>query len=509
MPSWPWQPVLYEINTWVWLQELGHAAGRPVTLGSVPSAEWDALARLGIDAVWLMGVWQRSPEGLRIALQNTGKIADFRRALPDFTEADAVGSPYSVRGYVADERLGGRRGLAAARLELARRGVRLILDFVPNHVAPDHSWAGEHPDHFVLGDAQDLRREPDAFLEVAGRVIARGRDPFFPPWGDVLQLNAFAEGLRQAASETLAGIAAQCDGVRCDMAMLVMNDVFARTWGARAGPRPPVDYWPPLIAAVRERHPAFKFIAEAYWDLERALLEQGFDYCYDKGLYDRLVGGSAESVRQRLRADPAQQARLLRFIENHDEPRAAAAFTPERLRAAAVAFATLPGARLFHEGQFEGRRVRLPVFLVRRPAEPDHPELEAFYRRLLKTIAAPAFRDGDWRLLERVGWPENRSFEHVLAWGWEKGPERHVVVVNLSGVPAQARIRLPWADHVGRRLLLVDAFTDDVYDRDGGETLDPGLFVDLPAWGFHLLAARPNEGSRPDPAGFVQDAHAE
>jgi hypothetical protein len=344
----------------------------------------------------------------------------------------------------------------------------------------------------VLGDAADLARDPASFLEVAGRVIARGRDPFFPAWGDVLQVNAFAPGLRRAAADALSGIAEQCDGVRCDMAMLLLNDVFARTWGARAGPRPELDYWPPIIAALKQRHPGFAFIAEAYWDLEATLLQQGFDYCYDKTLYDRLAGGTARSVRDHVCADLPYQAHLVRFIENHDEPRAAAAFPPLRSRAAAVAFATLPGARLFHEGQLQGRRVRLPVFLVRQPAEAVDPALADFYRRLLDAIATPAFRDGDWRLLEPAGWPDNRSSENVLAWAWERGAERHVVVVNFSDAPAQARIPLPWTDIAGRSVVLVDAFSGEAYARESAELLDPGLFVDLPPWGFHLLTPAPS-----------------
>src|SRR5207302_1303439 len=157
--------------------------------------------------------------------------------------------------------------------------------FVPNHVAPDHPWTVEHPDRFIHDDTGE---------------IANGRDPYFPPWPDVVQLNAFSANLRAAAADTLATIADQCDGVRCDMAMLVMNDTFERTWGARAGPRPVDDYWPSLIPQVRKTHPNFLFIAEAYWDLEFALQQQGFDYCYDKRLYDRLLHEGAESVRLHL-----------------------------------------------------------------------------------------------------------------------------------------------------------------------------------------------------------------
>ena len=81
--EWPARPIIYEINTWVWLNDLSSQYKRTITLGTVPSQEWDAIATLGVDAVWLMGVWERSPEGIRIANENTGLVADFHRALPD------------------------------------------------------------------------------------------------------------------------------------------------------------------------------------------------------------------------------------------------------------------------------------------------------------------------------------------------------------------------------------------------------------------------------------------
>ena len=173
--------------------------------------------------------------------------------------------------------------------------------------------------------------------------------------------------------ETISEIAEQCDGIRCDMAMLLLNNVFERTWGARAGEKPVNDYWTAIIPAIKEKHREFKFIAEAYWDLEWELQQQGFDYCYDKKLYDRMEHGDPESVRQHLLADFCYQQKMVRFIENHDEPRAAGSFSSGKGRAAAVAILTLMGAKLLHEGQFEGRKVRLPVFLGRRPDEPvDH-----------------------------------------------------------------------------------------------------------------------------------------
>jgi hypothetical protein len=474
----PARPTLYELNTAVWLRRLGPG----VTLDTVPAAEWDALAALPVDAVWLMGVWRRSPAGLAIARSDPQLDAANRAALPDAHDADVIGSPYCVRDYVVDERFGGPEALAAARAALADRGLRLILDFVPNHVAPDHPWTRTRPECLLPGGEADGLRTPHG-------VFAKGRDPYFPPWPDVVQVNAFAPALRAAATETLIAIGGQCDGVRCDMAMLVTNAVFARTWGERAGPAPAEEYWTAVIPRVRAVHADFAFIAEAYWDMEWALQQQGFDYCYDKRLYDRLVHDSAVAVRAHLEAGADYQERLLRFVENHDEPRAAATFeNPAQARAAAVVMSTLQGARLYHDGQLEGRRTRIPVFLGRGPDEQPDAGLRAFYARLLSAVADSGLRAGDWRLCACEGWPDNASFRRLVAWCWATPGARHLVVVNLSGAPAQGRVRLPWGDLAGRTWQLTDRLDGRRFERAGDALADDGLYVALDGWGTHLLA---------------------
>jgi hypothetical protein len=478
---------VFEINTWVWLTDLSERYGMPVSLGSVPPTEWDSIAAYGFDAVWLMGVWERSPAGIGVANRNQGLLDDFRRALPDFHQRDNVGSPYCVRRYVVDARLGGPDGLATARRELAKRGMRLLLDFVPNHVAPDHPWVTEHPEYFIRGSVDDARNDPASHLDVDGQVIACGRDPYFPAWPDVLQLNAFDAGLRAAARETLLSIAGQSDGVRCDMAMLFLNPIFERTWGDRAGQRPQTEYWADVIPAVKHAHPDFLFIAEAYWDLEWELQQKGFDFCYDKRLYDRMEHDSPESVRLHLCADLEYQEKLLRFLENHDEPRAAATFSPSKGRAAAVAIATLPGAKLFYEGQFEGRKVRPPVFLGRRPQEPLDETLPAFYKKLMKTTDSPVFREGQWSLCERTGWPDNSSFQNLLCWNWVMGEKRYLIVVNFSDQSAQARVRVPWTDIQGQTVRLADLLSDLIFERKGDEMKGEGLYVELGPWAYHFL----------------------
>ena len=275
-----------------------------------------------------------------------------------------------------------------------------MLDFVPNHVAPDHPWVTEHPEYFVQGTPADLAADPASFVAIGDHVLACGRDPYFPAWTDVVQLDASRADVRRAAADLVASIAERCDGVRCDMAMLVLDDVFARTWGPRASGGPVPDggrgYWPTVIGSVRKQHPDFVFWAEAYWDTEPTLVAQGFDACYDKRLYDRLVHREpAAAVRAHVGGEPAAaQAHRVRFVENHDEPRLASVLDPAAARAAATVGLTLPGVALLHEGQAEGRRVRVPVQLGRRPVEPVDADLRAWYDRLLGAMGG-GVRRGD------------------------------------------------------------------------------------------------------------------
>ena len=478
---------MYEVNTAVWLREVAERAGRStVGFAEVPDAVWDALAPPSTDAVWFMGVWERSPAGAAIAAANPDIERGCREALPDYGEADFLGSPYCIRDYRVDPRFGGRSGLAVARDALRRRGLRLLLDFVPNHVAPDHPWTTDHPEYFVRGTDGDVDADPQTWVRIGDHVLARGRDPYFPAWPDVVQLDAFAPALRDAAGATLADIASQCDGVRCDMGMLMLDDVFSSTWHGRTGPPLPEPYWPQVIARARAANPAFLLMAEVYWDREPDLLAQGFDLVYDKRLYDRLVDGDIDGVRAHLGADPDYQRHLVRFLENHDEPRAASAFgSSERERAAAVVSASVPGALLLHEGQLEGRRTRLPVFLDRRPQEPSDQPLMDFYARLLEALGP--MRDGAWSLCWTTGWPDNESHRALVATAWDTGDRRALVVANLSDAVADGVVHVPWEDVAGRSLRLVDVLSGDVFERDGSDVAANGIYVRLANWQAHIL----------------------
>ncbi len=346
----PLYPSLYQINTRVWLSEVSRALGRATTLADIPDSALDRVADLGFDWVWLLSVWQTGPAGRQMSRTNPEWRREFLDTLPDLTDDDIAGSGFAITGYTVDPGLGGDQALAELRGRLRQRGLRLMLDFVPNHTAIDHPWVETHPEYYVHGTELDLTRAPKNYVWVkrpgGDLLLAHGRDPFFPGWSDTLQLNYGNPATQDAMIEQLLKIAGQCDGVRCDMAMLVLPDVFERTWGMRTQP-----FWPNAIGCVRERVADFCFMAEVYWDLEWTMQQQGFDYAYDKRLYDRLVEGQAGPVRDHFRAGLDYQNRLARFLENHDEPRAAATFTREVHEAAAVITYLSPGLRFFHQGQ--------------------------------------------------------------------------------------------------------------------------------------------------------------
>jgi len=267
--------------------------------------------------------------------------------------------------------------------------------------------------------------------------------------------------------------------------MLVLPDVFESTWGIRADL-----FWPKATEAVRRKHPNFQFMAEVYWDREWTMQQQGFDYTYDKRLYDRLREGHARPVREHFLAGLDYQNKMARFLENHDEPRAASTFSPEVHEAAAVVTFLSPGLRFFHQGQFEGRRKRISPHLVRGPDEPIDERLKEFYGRLLAVLRRPVVREGKWQLLDCTpAWDGNWTHDCFLAFAWQgPGAERLLVTVNYAPNQSQCHVRLPFADLGNSQWRLQDLLGDATYDWDGNDLRGRGLYLDERPWSARVFA---------------------
>ncbi len=487
-------PHIYEINLMTWLFDLTRREGREINLRNIPRGEWRHLKEMGMDLIWLMGIWERSPYSVDRARDAPQLVQACRSILKDFEMRDIVGSPYAVHDYIPDHRFGSAEDLRALKNTLEDEGLFLILDFVPNHTACDHLWVKENPQRYIhrnLTSGEDC--DEGFFLvntESGKQCIAHGKDPYFPHWTDTAQINYWNPETLDAMAELLTELATYCHGLRCDVAMLVLGDVFQKTWGSfLKKPKDVCEFWPAAKKRLRSRHDRCLLIAEAYWGRGTELLNIGFDYAYDKDLYDLMVRRDIQGLRHTLSRPVADQERMLRFLENHDEPRAIEAFGRDRIKAAMLIHATLPGMRLWQHGQFEGSRVRMPVQLRRAPVEPVDQDLHRFSERLLMEVSHPVFHEGHWEMCATSGWEDNPSHEMLLTWTWGLDHERRLVAINFSesSIHGYVKIRSEWLPE-GEDLLLTDLLNGESFLRSRTELEESGLFVGLEKGDFHFLS---------------------
>jgi hypothetical protein len=496
-------PILWEVNLRCLLAECEATLGRPAGLSDLPDALLDLWQGRGVTHVWLMGLWPTGPRARRIALEHPDLRLIYDTVLPGWRPEDVAGSPYALAAYEVPETLGGRDALQRLRDRLHARGIGLLLDFVPNHVGLDHAWVREHPEWFV--NAAEPRpgtfeapstgtaaAESKSGPTSAPRWLAHGRDPYFPPWTDTAQLDHRSRATRRALVQTLAELAGLCDGVRCDMAMLVLRSVFHQTWSGWPMPADPAEgeFWAEAIETVRRSRPGFLFVAEAYWGLEDRLRELGFDYTYDKDLYDLLVRGDGPAIQQHLLSRaPEALAAGVHFLENHDEPRAAQTLPVQRHRAAAWTVMALPGMRFLHDGQCEGARARVPVQLRRRPAEPPDPGIVRIYEEIFRILPPAGIGRGRGSLLiPRAAWPGNPSGLSFVLILWQERPDRFTLVA-INHAPHPGQCRAPWpAEAVAARRWRVREHLAGWSDlRDGPTLAAEGIYLDLPEHGVQVL----------------------
>jgi len=486
-------PVLYEINTRIWLRRFDTSLKR-ATLQDVPEEYWYSLAKQGINYVWLMGIWQTTPSTINKYCFEPNLIEAYREALPDWKKEDVIGSPYAIDDYVINPQIGSEAELVALHKLLNKYNIGLVLDFVSNHFSADTSLLKNSSEIFLSAHFEHYKSEWNTFYHPQGTeeglYFAHGRDPFFPAWKDTVQVNYFNPLACQYMISSLLKVSKYCDGIRCDMAMLSTNEVFERTWGGVLSSQgynvPKTEFWMDAIHAVKAKFPDHLMIAEVYWDMEWKLQQLGFDFTYDKILTDRLETTNQFKIRGHLQAEDKYQAKSVHFLENHDETRSLKIFGIQKVKAAAIIAFTIQGMRFFYDGQFEGYMTHVPCQLGREPYEQINKEINKFYMRLLKIINQPIMHQGTWKLIEPLPtWGD--SYKNIFAWEWSFEKQRRLVVVNYSDSTASCRLTID-VNNYPEHILFTDILNTALYPRSTEQVKTNGLFVQLEPFNSHIFA---------------------
>jgi glycosidase len=482
---------LLEINTRVWIKRLA----KEKKISSIPDSQLDSWKKMGIDLIWLMGIWKNNLDVVNKYCFEPELISAYKDALKDWKNEDIIGSPYSIDKYEINPFLGNFDEIIELRRRLNKKGIKLILDFVSNHFSAESSLIWSNKEIFLPADEFIFNNDPFTFYKSPANdkeYLAHGRDPLFPPWKDTAQVNIFSKEAREYLIEVLLRLTEICDGVRCDMAMLPLNNVFFNTWIGvikKYGiERPEKEFWGEAITIVKKKRKDFIFIAETYWDLEWQLQNLGFDFTYDKRLTDRLVGNDIQSIKDHLHADIEYQKKSVRFLENHDEDRAIVKFGRERSMAAAVIISTIPGMTFYFDGQCEGKRVKLPLQLGREPEEKQDEKIKEFYRRLFQITKSKIFRNGEWKYLEvSAAGDKDNSYENLIAWQWRLDNEIRIVVVNYNNFTSRCRLKFDLKIE-SEEIVLTDLLNNVIYKRSKKEIIEKGLFVELKSFNSHIFS---------------------
>jgi len=485
-------PRILEINTRVWLKKKNFNS-----LNEIPDSQILDWADLGFDYIWFMGIWKINKDIISKYCFEPGLVASYNEALKDWHKDDVIGSPYAISEYSVNPDIGTEEDLLNLKKRLNSAGIKLIVDFVSNHFSIGTELLKNNKEIFLPADEYFYKSDPHTFFASpfnTTEFYAHGRDPLFLAWQDTVQVNYFSPAARNFMIDVLHKISALADGVRCDMAMLTLNNVFNNTW---IGPlrkygfaKPEKEFWYEAISSLKNSNPSFIFIAEAYWNLEWQLQQLGFDFTYDKTLLDRLANDDIKGVKDHLQADNEFQKKSVRFIENHDEQRCASKFGKDKSMAAATVISTIKGMIFYHEGQFDGKKIKLPVQLRREQFEKTDERIQKYYYKLLRITRNEVFRLGEWKQLDTIPINENdTSSEKIFAWQWIYKNQSRVVAINYSGSTSRCRIKFTVPDN-GILVNLFDELNSVSYERSIQEINEQGLFIELKAFSSHIFALK-------------------
>ena len=473
-------PLVYEISARPWLYELSKKYGKSITkLKEIPLEEFDELSNNGVDIVWIMGVWKLGQYGVKY----DKKYGDYSSVLPDYTDDDIIGSPFAITKYECNPDIGTDKDLIWLKRELNIRGMKLMLDFVPNHSAADHEQVDTDPNMYIRapnGVQNETRYNEKGF--------AFGSDVNHQTWKDVIQYNYWDKKTIEVMKDNLKKVLTLSDAVRCDRAYLILNEVFGKAWENELTyykySKPEKEFWTYAIEEAKKINPNALFLGETHYEVyDKQLIEIGFDYIYNKPLLDNLIKGAKE-VKEYLKSKESFfMKKACHFVENHDEQRIVFITDGDyqKAKAAGTIAATVGGMILINNGQWVGKKNKLDVHLRRALYEGDIAHMKNHYNKLNKVLLEPAFRGNTFYYIDNITGEKKDDF---IAYIREEGNNHYLVVVNYSKNKGCANV--PIYNIKGFKYTLIyDALNDIEYVKNYNDVKN-GMRVCLDAWESHI-----------------------
>ena len=487
----PKNPTLLQVSARPWLYQLSQERGTTIkSLKQIPDDVFDSIKARGFDFLWVMGVWDVGTYGYQHDRTTQSLVEGFKTLLDDYTDEDAIGSPYAITDYNCNPELcpGGDDDLVWLRKKLNGMGIKLMLDFVPNHSALDSPWMDQSQLEYYIRAPKDTQSPDPAKYYKNG--VAYGNMQWSSPWTDVGQLNYWNPKLREHMTTKLLKVASLADGIRCDMAYIILNEPFSKAWETELNSwgwsRPSDEFWGPAIKTVKAQYPDTIFLAEVYGDYFKNLITEGFDYTYDKELLDKFKSGHLDNIRGWISYMTEWDDHQCRFLENHDDNRAVEAFggSVTKSLAAALATYTLPGMRFFFQDQWYGYKNKLDVHLRRSKKEDKSTEAETLYNKLIPIIQDETFKNGEWTNLSITGSDAWR----LMAWKWVNNTtgEKRLIVVDFSEVKAGGNVVLSDVSGSGS-IKIKELLSDTEYERDADALRSSGLGVIIDPWSAQIF----------------------
>lgn len=482
---------LLEISAVPYLYSLSIKYNKPIkSLKDIPDTEFNDWQSMGFNWIWLCGAWQIGENIIHHDLTDKILLDRYKEILPDWTEEDVVGYPLCIYKYSVNPRLGTVDDLIWFRKELSIRGIKLMLDFVPNDTAIDAPEMSSHPDFYIrsLIKPRNDKFDSSRFME-KNNGVAYGAGKWMPPIRFTAQLNFFRNDVREYQINRMVQVSDLCDGFRIHLAQYLINANFAEYWTQELftpqSPNyvdvdfknPQNEFWLNAITRIRNQNPNFVLIAESYgYENQASLLNSGFNYVYEKELLDKLVFSDVNGFRNMIFNNKfITSKKMVHFVENHDEVRVLHRFWKNEKMACAgsAALLTLPGIRLFYFHQWLGYMNQVDVNLRRCFKPSTNATIAQFYKRLFRILDTNAIRYGNWYPLVV------HNSESIIAWKWIKDDQHILVTVNINNVKSGGWIICDDVPENQKEVQFRELITHTIFMRNPNEMKSKGLNVIL------------------------------